>query len=337
MVNRRAATGAGLVWVEEIGIVAEGGPSGLWLRSGGPGEVSAEVNPFAAPGDSRFTLLLGAPGGQLPGVGSVVEVIRSLEPAVRDRLMVTVYGAEPDGRLSLGQQLADALGGPVRVHHGVLTTASGGTAHRTAVDAAGNPSWQPFAELSTYLPGRVGVQVDRWLAPFPEARIVSPARYQLTPEWIVDVVPAGLVVRPAAAAPNPLLRCAPTHPDRVDLVVDAPGGRVLPDDMLTALGRLGDAMPFAARSRLRLVLTADVAPSSERSLQWAVPAPQVGWSRPIGVTPASLQLREPSAGSSPATSPPATSPPATDSSSVGWAPLTKFVVDEAFVDELSVR
>jgi hypothetical protein len=167
----------------------------------------------------------------------------------------------------------------------VLTTDPDGTSHRTAVDSAGAPSWRPFAQLSTYLPGEVGVQVDRWCAPFGQARIMSPARYWLTSDWAVDIVPAGLVVRPVDAGPDPFLRCAPTHPDRVDLVVDTPGGAALPDDMLTVLGRLGDALPAAARVRLRVVLTPEVDPLSERALRWAVPAPQVRGERWSGPRP----------------------------------------------------
>jgi len=262
-------------------------PAGLWLRSGAARLSGADNLAFrAVPGDTRFTLLVGDPGDRLPTVSQVKDAVLALEAGLREHLVLTVYGAEPTEDISLAQQLADALGTSVRAHHGLILADPDGTAHRTAVDSAGQPSWRPFAQLSRYRPGGIGAVVERWRAPFTGASAVGPSRYRLTAEWTVDVVPSGLVVRPAGPTSNHLLRCAPTHPDRVDLVVDVPDGQRLPDDMLTALGRFADALPAAARSRLRVVLTPGVLPVSARALSWAVPAPQHNWFPPDDVAPA---------------------------------------------------
>jgi hypothetical protein len=57
------------------------------------------------------------------------------------------------------------------------------------------------------------------------------------------------------------------------LVVDEPAS-ALTDAVLTALGRLADAMPTPARARLRVVLPADAADRDRDRVRWAVPAPQ---------------------------------------------------------------
>jgi hypothetical protein len=259
-------------------------PAGLWLRTGGPRlSVADDVAFRALPEEQRFTLLIGAPGEPAPTASQVAEVIATLTPADRGRVALTGYGAEQPGDASLAQRLADLLERPVRAHHGLLLTGPGPIAARTAMDRSGRPSWRPFAQLSTYRPGRVGASVDHWRAPFEGAEGVGPASYRLTADWTIDVVPAGLVVRPAGADRDPLLRAAPTDPDHVDLVVDGVDGILLPDSMLTALGRLADALPTAARGRLRVVLTPGVPQISARALGWAVPAPQLA--APIGQRP----------------------------------------------------
>ena len=288
MTDRTATPGPGsTAALGAAPVTAEIRPStsaGLWVREAGtsvldPSAVD-QTGVRTVPGDTRYTLLVGAPGEPLPEIGLIAEAVRSLPPFARDRLVMTVYGSEPEGGLSLAQRVADVLDESVRVHHGILTTDPDGTSHRTAVDDNGRPSWRPFTQLSTYRPGQLGVTVDRWNAPFSGAQLIGPGRYRLTADWVVDVVPAGLIARPATAAPDPLLRCAPTHPERVDLVLDCPNQELLPDDMLTALGRLGDSLAPSARSRLRLLLTPGVRPASERALRWAVPAPQIPWVAP---------------------------------------------------------
>ena len=255
-------------------------PVHLWLRVGGAGPLDTDelVGPApASSADTGFSLLVGAPGEPLPEFSFVLEAVRSLEPEDRDRLVINVFGAEAGGEISLAQQLADALDTRIRTQHGVFVTQPDGTSHRFAFDARRRPTWRPFAQLCSYWPGRPGAEVDRWWAPCGGLELIAPARFRLTADWAAEVVPAGLVVRPVDAPSDPLLRCAPTHPDHVDLVVDAAGGALLPDGMLTALGRLADSLASSARSRLRLVLVPGIGAASERALGCAVPAPQVWW------------------------------------------------------------
>jgi hypothetical protein len=249
--------------------------AGLWLRCGvgrSDGIEEPAFSPETEPG--RFNLLVGAPGELTPTVAQIGDLVRSLAPADQERLVLTMYGPEPGGDVSLAQRLADTLAVPVLAHHGLVLTQQVGPRSRVSIDAAGLPAWQPFALLSRYRPGGVGASLEKWRAPFPGALEIGPGRYWLTPDWMVEVVPAGLVVRQVFPAANPLLRVAPTDPDRVDLIVDGEDGKPLPDVMLTALGRLADALPSPARSRLRVVLAPGLPAASAKALSWAVPAPQ---------------------------------------------------------------
>jgi len=248
-------------------------PAGLWLRAGAVRLSGADDAAFRVLAEeNRFTVLVGAPGEPTPTAAQLAELITTLPPSDARRVVLTGYGAEPAGPTSLAQRLADRLGSPVRASHGLLLTGPDGISQRIAVDRSGRPSWRPFAQLSTYRPGRSGATVDRWWTPFLGVIAAGPAGYRLTAGWTVEVVPAGLVVRPARAERDPALRAAPTDPDHVDLIVD---GGALPDVVLTSLGRLADALPTAARERLRVVLTAAVPVASARALRWAVPAPQI--------------------------------------------------------------
>jgi hypothetical protein len=283
--------------VDAPALVRHRTPSGLWLRAGGPLPQAHEARAIRPrPGDPRFFLLIGAPGEPLPAVDAVADVVRELDDDTRERMIVTVYSAEPEGELSLARQLADALGRPVRSHHGLSVVDYDGTSHPTAIDAEGRPTWRPFTELTTNYPGRSGVVVNRWHGPFRGAVALGEAGYRLADDWLVEVMPSGLLARPTTHRPDPALRGAPTHPDRIDLVIDLPGPALLPDHMLTALGRFADSLDSATRSRLRLVLTATVDDLSARRLQWAVPAPQVSWVPPRSIgRPVDVVVPEPAA------------------------------------------
>jgi hypothetical protein len=264
-------------------------PAGRWLRSPGAGAAEPVPELWGSPYDTRYTVLVGRPGERTPAVADVATVVRSLASDVRDRMVLTVYGAEPSAEHCFAQGLADLLGSPVRAHHGVVLADRDAIAHRTMVDAEGRPTWRPFAQASCYRPGRVGPEVELWRAPFQGAVAVGRGSYRLAPGWTVDVVPAGLVVHRAQSRPEPLLSCAPADPDRVQLVIEAGEHGALLEDMLPALGRLADALPKEARARLQVVLTPGGAAASARALRCAVPAPQVVWTRPTAVAVAVVE------------------------------------------------
>jgi hypothetical protein len=250
--------------------------AGLWLRVADAWPATADDLAIGALAESgRFNLIVGGPAEPLPGVCGVAETVRSLDPAVREGLVVTVYGAEPAGQRCLAQQLADILDVPVRAKHGMtLVEADGRTCYVRAVGSAGQGSWRPFALESTYCPGSVGGTLERWCAPFPGAVAVGAGSYRLTADWTVEVVPAGLSVHLACAVAEGALRQAPTDPERVDLVVDSGDLERPPLEVVSALGRLADALATSARARMQVVLVCAGALASARELRLAVPAAQ---------------------------------------------------------------
>jgi hypothetical protein len=260
-----------------------GRSTGLWLRAAEAGAHRGEPTGRPARGPhlravpehpSVTRLLVGAPGEPLPPVDRLAAFVRSLRPATRSSLRVLVYGPEPEDDVSLAQRLADELGEPLQARHGLVLGDERETAATTVVGADSRPTWQPFACVSTYRPGGSGAEVTRWRRPAAHLAPAGPHLYELSDDWVVDVVPAGLVVRQATAVTEPWAAAPPAHADRVDLFIDLRDLRRRPDGMLAALGRFADSLPRPARTRLRVVRPGDCPDRVSQALRWAVPAPQ---------------------------------------------------------------
>jgi hypothetical protein len=212
-------------------------PAGLWLRAEHVPEREDDPLRRRVPDRDRLYLVLGAPGESPPDVASVAEVLRALPVATRDRTVLACFGST-----SPACAVADELGAPVRVAHGV--PAENGLA---VVDDGGVVRWWPFAWESVCSPGLPPV-LDRWAAP-PGLPMVEPASYRLAPGWRVEVVARGLVVRAEQVGVDPAWRgeTGPT-PD----VVFASDGRVTPE-ALAAFDRLVDQFPRSTRENLRVL------------------------------------------------------------------------------------
>ncbi|OLF17641.1 hypothetical protein [Actinophytocola xanthii] len=216
-------------------------PAGLWLRR--PPATDRPDDPLATvvPDLDRMYVVLGAPGELPPATAAVVEVLRSLPDEGRDRAVLVCYGCGPAS--ALAQQVADTLGAPVRVAHGV--PGEGGPRY---VDRAGTPRWRPFAVESVYRPGQVPT-LDRWTAP-PGLPLIEPGSYRLAEGWRVDVVPRGLAVHPDSTALDRTMLAAGTGPT-ADIVVAA-GGH-FPDEVRAAFDRLIRELPADDRKNLRVL------------------------------------------------------------------------------------
>jgi hypothetical protein len=262
-------------------------PAGLWLRSRARSGSSQPDVTQVLPDPARPTLLIGVPGEPLPDPHAVAAVIGAMPPDLRRRQLVVVWGNQPATEHGLAQQVADRLGEPLRVQHGPRLLATDGSCQVTSVDAAGHPAWPPFVTHSRYLPGGSGTILERWRRPFDALAPLGNATYWLADGWVLELAPAGLLVRPATTerTPEPItrslsgLKALPCHPDWVVLVVDAGDDGLLPAPLRSTLSRLADQLPCQVRTRLRVLHTDRVAPASVRSLLHAVPAPQREWSR----------------------------------------------------------
>ncbi|GAB1515274.1 hypothetical protein [Actinophytocola sp. KF-1] len=221
-------------------------PVGLWLRA--PGGDARPGDPLLrqVPDRDRLYVVLGAPGEQPPPGETVTEVLRALPDEARDRAVLAWYGAAGQAG-ELVRAVADALGAPVRVAHGV--PGDGGLVH---VDEHGTARWRPFAVESVYRPGGARPVLDRWVAP-PRLPMVEPGSFRLVPGWRVDVVPRGLVVRPDTVPPDPAVLTAlavETGPT-ADIVFATDGP--VPGAVLPALDRLVRELPADTKAALRIL------------------------------------------------------------------------------------
>ncbi|ONH62040.1 hypothetical protein CcI49_00965 [Frankia sp. CcI49] len=247
-------------------------PAGLWIRSA--------QDPQTQPDDPAFTtvphapdvrtLIVGAPGCQPPALPDVNRAFDDL--SAQATVIVSLYGCEPGDGPGLAQGLAVAAGRPVVAEYGLLMPGQDGVSRVLATDAGRRESWAPFAQRVLHPPDGPP-RLVHWHPPVAGMVPHGRAGYRLVGPWFVRVVPAGLALRRVGLTPDAATDLAPFDPARLDLAVDGPVAE-LTDNVLTALSRFADALPAAARVRLRLVLSAGTDDLAARRLRLAVPAPQ---------------------------------------------------------------
>ncbi|OAA29195.1 hypothetical protein UG55_10036 [Frankia sp. EI5c] len=249
-------------------------PAGWWVRPAGSGAADPMDPAFAAlpDPDGATTVIVGAAGGPPPPASAVAAFLLAMAPARQDDVIVALYGRGLAGERALPGQLAELTGRAVLAQHGLLLTGPDGAAQVVAIDGPAASAWCPFVQHCLHVPG-TSPTVIRWHDPAPGLRGLGAGDYRLAGDWVVRLVPAGLVLRQEGAPPNTALDAAAFDPARLDLIVDHPRGE-LPDGVLAALGRLADALPRPARRRLRVVLPPGTAEAEALRMRWAVPAPQ---------------------------------------------------------------
>src|SRR5262249_17645377 len=142
--------------------------------------------------------------------------------------------------------------------------------------------------------GRAVPQPSVWLAPLPDLQPAGAGSYWLDPGWVVDVVPSGLAVRPAAVPQRPDVVALPVDPDWISVVVAVdPAGPAGPPPGVQARieGLLGALPPASVPLRV-------VAPH---------PVPPALLAGPVGRSGAPLHVLTPNG---PAVPSPAAPPPA---------------------------
>jgi len=255
-------------------------PAGLWVRGAG-GPVAALSDPgFFVPPASMLAVLVGRPGEPWPTAGAVAEVIGGLPPVLRQHFVLVPYGPQPADRPPLAQRLADRLGVDVRATHGLPGYAADGSLDFTVVDDTGRGTWRPLVTESVYHPGGRPPTQSSWSAPVAGLPPAGPGSFALVEGWLVEVVPSGLLVRPAASVPEPAVLRRPADPRQVDIVltaaVRAPDN--VPVPVLDAVGRMARALPPAVQDRLRMLITDQVDPPELVGLAGALRLPIARWS-----------------------------------------------------------
>ncbi len=237
-------------------IVVEQVPAGLWAHR--PGVVELTDLAFAMPAEAHNVILLVSRAGDapLPAVG-LRSVVAGLPQAVRERLVAVPYGDQPLADARLGAVLAAAVGRGVRVRTGLTVQVDHRRPTVVAVDANGDPTWQPLVRELAWSPGGGPPRVVRWADPVADLFAVGLGQHAINERWLVELIEAGLWVRPLGRPLGAeLVRQLPLDARLCTVVVGAPGcGRVFPP--WRAIRRLLGLLPAEARMRLRLVVPAD--------------------------------------------------------------------------------
>lgn len=198
--------------------VAEPLPAGVWLRP----DVDTDV---LATGRARLTrtlpclpaapaIVLGAPDVASIELSDIMAYWRTLPPAIAASARFVRYGGVTvrDGA-TLGQTLADALDAEVFCYNGIPF----GTPDAPDVltlRADGSLGWNTFAQVLAHRPHGAGTGRPVVHRP-PVAGLgeVAPGVYWYGPDVVLEVVPAGLWIRPADQLTDPAgVRAAPLDP-----------------------------------------------------------------------------------------------------------------------------
>jgi hypothetical protein len=174
-----------------------------------------------------MTVLLGCPGTAPLSLDDVVRFWRELDDETRARARFVRYGDVrlPEGE-AFGQALADLLGTGVICYTGVPVGAPGKFEIRTVRDD-GVLGWPPFTLELAYAPRahpnskarRPTVVSHR--APLAWTEEVTPRVYWYAPDAVIEVVQAGLWVRPTEEPQNAeRVRATPLDPEGSTLVFD---------------------------------------------------------------------------------------------------------------------
>jgi hypothetical protein len=204
-----ASTASGLELAGER-VTFEEIPAGIWLRAPGSPPATADDVAFAASArPDQFVILADQrdPQGTAPSV-AVAELLRRL-PAKLRRTAVVVERERPDAGIhssgtrripaSFGAAVASLLGEPVLASPGVpLRDAGDGSVAVTTLLGNG-AGWRTFAGLVEFRPGQDHPVVLASTPPLPGWPENDRGVWPLMTGWEVEVVQAGLWIRPAAA------------------------------------------------------------------------------------------------------------------------------------------
>ncbi|MFD9391161.1 hypothetical protein ACFWBB_10635 [Streptomyces sp. NPDC060000] len=240
------------------GHVVEPVPAGVLIRTAGPVPDAERAVGASIPMDEqRLAVVVGTPGTPPVSAKALAELLALLP----SRAGATARLVPGDGRdlLNTGQETAELLGTEVEVVSGVpaLLERADGTADWAVVlvGADGEPSWRPYVEAVTCLPGHDGPapapRVLRWRPPVAGLAATSENGVLLLDAvWQVAVTRAGLWVGSHGGVPPEASGWALSH-DTTMVHVGAPGQR-LDDGLWPVLDTLMGGLEPSVRARTTL-------------------------------------------------------------------------------------
>ncbi|MFJ3671195.1 hypothetical protein ACIPSE_32520 [Streptomyces sp. NPDC090106] len=248
-------------WRTSERAVADPLPSGVWLRPRARESALTghrrQLQTRLACRHDLLTVVLGCPGTPRLPLDDVSRLWGSLLPGARSQVRFVRYGplALP-GDDTDGQALADRLDSPVVLYNGLpVGRALWETPRTHTVDEDGTLGWATWARELRYLParttgGRPTAPTVLSHRPVPVAAPeIAPGVYRFTDDAVLEVVPGGLWVRPAAEPPEGAVavRSATADPRHVRVVYGtvaraADRMRDLAESLLTHLDPLTRAL-----------------------------------------------------------------------------------------------
>ncbi|MDQ2588764.1 hypothetical protein [Saccharothrix yanglingensis] len=254
-----------------------------------------------------LTLVLGCPDAPSISFDDVARFWAGLPAQLKGRTRLLRYGqlSDSDGGSS-AQALTNFIGEELVWYTGLPVGAVVDPDVYT-IRAGGAPGWRSAVRELAYTPQPAGITPPPRLVshrpPVHGVSEVGPAVYWYAPDAVVEVVPAGMWVRPPEEPEHAdSVRSTPVDPERHLMLFDAPdeatGARmkVLADDLVARLDPttrwMSDVVPAAARARVRpdvrptgrAMAGIDGEPDREAVSVPSVPAPSDGTS-PDGARP----------------------------------------------------
>jgi hypothetical protein len=230
-------------------------PAGIWLHRPGNRSVSDLV--FSVPVDPADpALILSHPNEAALHADDIRRAMNALPPRAVERVIFTPYGQRPITEGPVGEVAAAILNKNVRVRTGLPLCAAAGQRAVVAVDDGGLPRWRPFAREVQYRPHMAAPSVVDWSNPAPSllAEPTGLATFALDSGWVVEVIEAGLWLRPVHPMESAnWIRTLPLDVDRCTVVIGAPHvSDPAPSDLL--VNALLKQLPADSRARLRLAV-----------------------------------------------------------------------------------
>ncbi|MCA2211844.1 hypothetical protein [Jidongwangia harbinensis] len=320
-------------------VAAEPLPGGVWIRDGRDAALldrHRDLLHRASPCDpGTIGVILGCPGGAAVRPEDVVRFCATLPDTDRMRLRFAGYGPVelPDGD-RLGQALADALDVNVVCYAGLPLTSPYLDATYT-VRADGSTGWPTFARELGFAPRVLPFSLPKppvilsHRPPPGTSEEIEPRIFRYESDVIVEVVEAGLWVRPAQQpAHADTIRAVAAEPDRCAVIVDdtapAAGPALREAALREAALRLAERLTAVdVRSELRAASELVQEPPDALFDQPVPPAPpEVRWNEPtpLPTTPRTPVRPSPEPATQPA--PPQPAPPQP-------APVESVVVEPA--------
>lgn len=251
-------------WQPAVDPMADGGsvagllhtpiPAGLWVYPDAPDQPAPgrDDPAYAIPVDTEHpVLLVGRPGVAAPDPDAVVAVADALPSALRGRLKVAPYGPGTTVCAQVSAMLARRWACTVTMETGLPTLHRDNRVSPVVCDSGDSGGWTPPMSRLAFSPSGQPSSAGRVDFLVGLAR-VEPDAYQLTSQWVVEVVQSGVWLRPPLSGDMaPAVRERPWQSGRMAIVVGTPD-TPLDDEARRALRELLVRLPAPVRGRVDL-------------------------------------------------------------------------------------